>query len=71
MPPGTLLVPVYSTVTIRLSATSKTLDASRVEANFVETLVFRFLATPLALLLVVLQSRYLHVEGRASDCAQS
>jgi O-antigen/teichoic acid export membrane protein len=37
-----------------------------VQANFFETLVFRFLATPLALLLVVLQSRYLHADGRGT-----
>ena len=41
-------------------------DARRVQANFLETLVFRFLATPLALLLVVLQSRYLHADGRGT-----
>ena len=36
-------------------------DARRVQANFVETLVFRFLATPLALLLASL-----HVAGLAT-----
>jgi len=41
-------------------------DARLVQANFLETLVFRFLATPLALLLVVLQSRYLHADGRGT-----
>ncbi len=40
--------------------------ARHMRGSFVETLIFRFLATPLALLLVVLQGRYLHTEGRGT-----
>jgi O-antigen/teichoic acid export membrane protein len=53
-------------ITPNAPRTPELTDARRVQANFFETLVFRFLATPLALLLVVLQSRYLHADGRGT-----
>jgi O-antigen/teichoic acid export membrane protein len=37
-----------------------------IRANFVQTLLFKGISTPLALVLVVLQSRYLHTSGRGS-----
>src|SRR5687768_18451264 len=40
--------------------------AKRVTQNFVETLIFRGLSTPIALLLVVIQSRFLAPEGRGT-----
>jgi O-antigen/teichoic acid export membrane protein len=40
--------------------------ARRVAQNTLETLVFRGLSTPIALLLVVIQSRFLKAEGRGS-----
>ena len=41
-------------------------EAKGIRQNFVETLVFKGLASPLALVLVVVQSRYLHTSGRGS-----
>jgi O-antigen/teichoic acid export membrane protein len=41
-------------------------EAKGIRENFVETLIFKGLASPLALVLVVLQSRYLHTSGRGS-----
>src|SRR5712691_4990720 len=38
----------------------------RIGQNIVETLIFRGLASPVALVLVVLQSRFLHPEGRGA-----
>ncbi len=40
--------------------------ARKVARNTVETLLFRGLSTPVALLLVVLQSRFLHADGRGA-----
>ena len=41
-------------------------EVRRIHANFVETLVFKGVSTPLALVLVVLQSRWLHTSGRGA-----
>lgn len=41
-------------------------EVQKIHANFLETLVFKGLASPLALLLVVVQGRYLHTSGRGS-----
>jgi O-antigen/teichoic acid export membrane protein len=41
-------------------------EVRRIHANFVETLVFKGISTPLALGLVVLQSRFLHTSGRGA-----
>src|SRR4051795_12983217 len=40
--------------------------ARAVGRNTLETLVFRFLSTPVALLLVVLEGRFLHPDGRGT-----
>src|SRR4051794_38301113 len=40
--------------------------ARRVGRNTLETLVFRFLSTPLALGLVVVEGRFLHPDGRGT-----
>ena len=37
-----------------------------IRANFLQTLLFKGISTPLSLVLVVLQSRYLHTSGRGS-----
>jgi O-antigen/teichoic acid export membrane protein len=41
-------------------------EIHRIRANFLQTLLFKGISTPLALVLVVLQSRYLHTSGRGS-----
>jgi O-antigen/teichoic acid export membrane protein len=41
-------------------------EVQGIRANFVETLIFKGLSSPLALVLVVIQSRYLHTGGRGS-----
>jgi O-antigen/teichoic acid export membrane protein len=41
-------------------------EVQKVHANFLETLVFKGLSSPLALVLVVIQGRYLHTSGRGS-----
>jgi len=39
-------------------------EVHQIRANFVQTLLFKGIATPLSLVLVILQSRYLHTSGR-------
>jgi O-antigen/teichoic acid export membrane protein len=41
-------------------------EIHQIRANFLQTLLFKGISTPLALVLVVLQSRYLHTSGRGS-----
>lgn len=41
-------------------------EVRKIHENFVETLVFKGLSTPLSLVLVVVQSRFLHPSGRGS-----
>jgi O-antigen/teichoic acid export membrane protein len=41
-------------------------EVQGIRSNFIETLVFKGLSSPLALVLVVIQSRYLHAGGRGS-----
>jgi len=41
-------------------------EVRKIHQNFVETLVFKGLSTPLSLVLVVIQSRFLHPSGRGS-----
>jgi O-antigen/teichoic acid export membrane protein len=41
-------------------------EIRKIHQNFVETLLFKGLSTPLALVLVVIQSRFLHPAGRGS-----
>jgi O-antigen/teichoic acid export membrane protein len=41
-------------------------EVQQIHSNFLETLVFKGLASPLALVLVVVQGRYLHTSGRGS-----
>lgn len=41
-------------------------EVRAIHANFVETLAFKGISTPLALVLVVLQSRFLHTSGRGT-----
>ena len=41
-------------------------EVQKVHSNFLETLVFKGLSSPLALVLVVIQGRYLHTSGRGS-----
>ncbi len=41
-------------------------EVQQIHSNFLETLVFKGLSAPLALVLVVVQSRYLHTSGRGS-----
>ena len=41
-------------------------EVQKIHSNFVETLVFKGLSSPLALVLVVVQGRYLHTSGRGS-----
>jgi len=53
-------------VTPNLVRTREVATARKAGANAIETLVFRGLSTPLALLLVVVQSRFLHPEGRGA-----
>ena len=45
--------------------------ARDVGRNTLETLLFRGLSTPVALLLVVVQSRFLAPSGRGSSCSSS
>src|SRR5947209_19955016 len=53
-------------VTPNLVRTEEVASAGSLRTRTVETLVFRGLSTPLALLLVVLQSRFLHPDGRGA-----
>src|ERR671937_236412 len=53
-------------VTPNLVRAHEVAGARAAGANAVETLVFRGLSTPLALALVVLQSRFLHPDGRGA-----
>ncbi len=41
-------------------------EVQEIHANFLETLVFKGISSPLALALVVIQGRYLHTSGRGS-----
>jgi O-antigen/teichoic acid export membrane protein len=41
-------------------------EVQKVHSNFLETLIFNGLSSPLALVLVVIQGRYLHTSGRGS-----
>src|SRR5581483_2561315 len=41
-------------------------EVQQIHSNFLETLVFKGLSSPLALVLVVVQGRYLHASGRGS-----
>jgi O-antigen/teichoic acid export membrane protein len=41
-------------------------EIHQIRANFLQTLLFKGISTPLALVLVILQSRYLHTSGRGS-----
>jgi hypothetical protein len=41
-------------------------EIHQIRANFLQTLLFKGISTPLSLVLVVLQSRYLHTSGRGS-----
>ena len=61
--PATDLAPP---VTPNLVRAHEVAHARTAGANAVETLVFRGLSTPLALALVVLQSRFLHPDGRGA-----
>ena len=53
-------------VTPNLVRADEVATARKAGANAIETLVFRGLSTPLALVLVVVQSRFLHPEGRGA-----
>src|SRR5439155_17991661 len=53
-------------VTPNLVRTSEVASARETSARAIETLFFRGLSTPLALVLVVLQSRFLHPDGRGA-----
>src|SRR5439155_8052542 len=53
-------------VTPNLVRTSEVASARETSARAIETLVFRGLSTPLALVLVVVQSRFLHPDGRGA-----
>src|SRR5919108_2192261 len=53
-------------VTPNLVRTQEVATARGAGARAIETLVFRGLSTPLALVLVVLQSRFLHPDGRGA-----
>jgi O-antigen/teichoic acid export membrane protein len=53
-------------VTPNLVRAPEVATARRVGQNTVETLLFRGLSTPIAMVLVVLQSRFLHPEGRGA-----
>lgn len=41
-------------------------EAQAIHAGFVETLLFKGISTPIALVLVILQSRFLHASGRGA-----
>jgi O-antigen/teichoic acid export membrane protein len=41
-------------------------EIHQIRANFLQTMLFKGVSTPLSLVLVVLQSRYLHTSGRGS-----
>jgi O-antigen/teichoic acid export membrane protein len=41
-------------------------EVQQIHSNFLETLVFKGMASPIALVLVVVQGRYLHTSGRGS-----
>jgi len=41
-------------------------EVQKIHSNFLETLIFNGLSSPLALVLVVIQGRYLHTSGRGS-----
>ena len=41
-------------------------EVQQIRSNFLETLIFKGLASPIALILVVVQGRYLHTGGRGS-----
>jgi O-antigen/teichoic acid export membrane protein len=53
-------------VTPNLVRAREVATARKAGANAIETLVFRGLSTPLALVLVVVQSRFLHPDGRGA-----
>ena len=41
-------------------------EVHQIHKNFLETLVFKGISTPLALVLVIIQSRFLHARGRGT-----
>jgi len=41
-------------------------EVQQIHSNFLETLIFKGLASPIALILIVVQGRYLHTGGRGS-----
>ena len=53
-------------VTPNLIRTPEVATARKVGQSTIETLLFRGLSTPIAMILVVLQSRFLHPEGRGA-----
>ena len=59
-------IDVAPPVTPNLVAHPRVPGRGRIGQNIVETLIFRGLASPVALVLVVLQSRFLHPEGRGA-----
>src|SRR5438093_5197831 len=61
--PGVEIAPP---VTPNLIRTQEVATARKAGRNTIETLLFRGLSTPIALVLVVLQSRFLHPEGRGA-----
>ena len=61
--PGVEIAPP---VTPNLIRTQEVATARKAGRNTVETLLFRGLSTPIAMVLVVLQSRFLHPEGRGA-----
>ena len=61
--PGVEIAPP---VTPNLVRTQEVATARKAGHNTIETLLFRGLSTPIAMILVVLQSRFLHPEGRGA-----
>ena len=61
--PGVEIAPP---VTPNLVKTPEVAAAPKVGKSTIETLLFRGLSTPIAMVLVVLQSRFLHPEGRGA-----
>jgi O-antigen/teichoic acid export membrane protein len=61
--PGVEIAPP---VTPNLVRTPEVAGAHKVGESTIETLLFRGLSTPIAMILVVLQSRFLHPEGRGA-----
>jgi len=59
-------VDIAPPVTPNLVRTPEVASARKVGESAIETLLFRGLSTPIAMVLVVLQSRFLHPEGRGA-----